>query len=600
MAAALAYLARQHWLLKQKLLSGDDQPRDEMLSCKLSSTGVGDISEKHASVDQPPSSPGASSVWCWGDQHTDRICRFHNLYYLPNKEQFAFLHGEDSVYVELPINRFDPALLDLSSVRDHNVNYFNYMDMLYSKSHQVLDNVQVVRGKSLVFRRFHPENLMHVIHDDLLPMFHTLVTMDTEYITKMSSFELEPFDVHLVLMDGRNPGPFRELYESFTSFAPLYSKDLHTSEQPICFTDAIVGLSKHTTWYQYGFAEPQGPIRNHNVTSWDLRRFGRFVKSRLKIGEPEEHDEPNTQTTVLLTRKSNRLILNEFDLTLALAQSLHMKVITMAIETHSLTDMITALSMATVLIGMHGSLLSLALFLPPGSMLVELFPYAVNPEHYTPYKTLVSLPGMEVEYVAWRNLDVRKSVTHVDRTWDQGGIAHLRLEEQQRILNSTEVPRHLCCRDPEWLFRIYQDTAVDIEAVIQLIQSKFQHLANPSTSTEKESTASPQTGIQTSRIFPSYVNDITCSPSDNSSPTSLFITWKPPVNLEFIGYQSIRYEVWIQELGVDDYMAWILSKTSHRFSAADIRPAVSYNIWIRCLMDDLVGPFNLNNVTCTT
>lgn len=601
MATALAYLARQHWLLKQRLSSGIDAPRDDMLPCKSSSAGVGKVLEKGASVDQLPSSPSASSsVWCWGDQHTDRICRFRNLYYLPNKEQFAFLHGEDSVYVGLPVDRFDPALLDLSSVRDHNVNYFNYMDMLYSKSHHVFDNVRVVRGRSLVFRRFHPENLMHVIHDDLLPMFHTLVTMDMEYVAKSSSFEVEPFDVHLVLMDGLNPGPFRELYESFSALAPLYRKEMHTSGQPICFTNAIVGLSKYTTWYQYGFAEPQGPIQNHNVTAWDLRRFGRFLKSRLNITETEERYEPSTaRTAVLLTRKSTRLITNEFDLTLALAQSLHMKVITMAIETHSLVDMIGTLSTATVLLGMHGSLLSLALFLPPGSILVELFPYAVNPDHYTPYKTLVSLPGMEVEYVAWRNLDVTKSVTHVDRTWDQGGIAHLGPEEQQRILNSTEVPRHLCCRDPEWLFRIYQDTAVNIEAVVQLIQSKFQHPVYPSTSGEMEATESPHpTGIQTNRIFPSYVSDITCNA--NSSPTSLFVAWKPPENLEFISYRSIRYEVWIQEYGVDDYVAWILSKTSHHFTAADIRPAVNYNIWIRCLMDDSVGPFNLNNVTCRT
>ena len=56
----------------------------------------------------------------------------------------------------------------------------------------------------------------------------------------------------------------------------------------------------------------------------------------------------------------------------------------MAIETHSMTELIAAVSRAKVLIGMHGSLLSLAMFLRPGSLLVELFPFARQPRALHP------------------------------------------------------------------------------------------------------------------------------------------------------------------------------------------------------------------------
>ena len=57
------------------------------------------------------------------------------------------------------------------------------------------------------------------------------------------------------------------------------------------------------------------------------------------------------------------------------------------------------------------------------------------------------------------------SVTHPD--WPQllGGIAHLPPHEQERVRAAVPVPPHLCCEDPAWLYRIYQDTTVDVAQV---------------------------------------------------------------------------------------------------------------------------------------
>jgi hypothetical protein len=56
-------------------------------------------------------------------------------------------------------------------------------------------------------------------------------------------------------------------------------------------------------------------------------------------------------------------------------------------------------------------------------------------------------------------------VTHP--TWPRllGGLGHLPAAEQARVHAQVPVPPHLCCEDPAWLYRIYQDTDVDVAAV---------------------------------------------------------------------------------------------------------------------------------------
>jgi protein O-mannose beta-1,4-N-acetylglucosaminyltransferase len=58
---------------------------------------------------------------------------------------------------------------------------------------------------------------------------------------------------------------------------------------------------------------------------------------------------------------------------------------------------------------------------------------------------------------------------HPDSPSWQGGIRHLSEDEQQKILTSKTVPSHTCCTNPYWLFRIYQDTKVDVDEVKALV-----------------------------------------------------------------------------------------------------------------------------------
>lgn len=132
-------------------------------------------------------------------------------------------------------------------------------------------------------------------------------------------------------------------------------------------------------------------------------------------------------------------------------------------EAMTVAQIIAVISTAAVAVGMHGSILIFGLFLPPGALLVELFPYAVPAEQYRPYRTMAELPALRLHYSAWENRLSANSVGYPDRPKAMGGLQHLSPEEREQVLAVTRVPPHLCCSDPYWLYRIYQDTTVDVE-----------------------------------------------------------------------------------------------------------------------------------------
>ncbi|XP_066290211.1 protein O-linked-mannose beta-1,4-N-acetylglucosaminyltransferase 2-like isoform X2 [Branchiostoma lanceolatum] len=521
-----------------------------------------------------------SSVWCWGDNNTDRMCKFSNLCFSPQHQHFVFFHGEQTMTHGIH-NRFQPALVDLSSVPDHNTQYFQYVDLPVSALRE-FKKVKIYPRTSLIFNRFNPDNLMHVFHDDLLPIYSTL-----RQITA-SDLDLFNLNTRLVVMEGWRPGEFVDLYQMFSTEDLVFKQDLVNSEELACFTNAHVGLSKATTWYQYGFKVPQGPKDNITVTAREITQFTDFVCTRLGI---EKTDNTESKYIVLFSRRLNRLIVNEVDVTIALAREFDMRVVTLSMESHTVPQQIAVIRKASMLVGVHGSFLTLAMFLPPGAVVVELFPYAVNPEHYEPYKTLANLPGMKLTYTAWRNTEQQNTIPHPDNPWDLGGIAHLDPAKQDAILRSKEVPRHLCCRNPEWLFRIYQDTVVDIPSFLKTVHTAFEDAE-----TNKQSTCQDEF----KKMYPGQVVDLTCQTVQSSDGhVGLQLSWQPPWNLPYLDAKDTKYEVWIQEQGKASYMPWILPFTSHVFSER-IGAGLDYNVWVRCIVDDtVVGPF-ADAVQCST
>ncbi|KAI4810757.1 hypothetical protein KUCAC02_013688 [Chaenocephalus aceratus] len=485
---------------------------------------------------------------CTGKMHTDRICRFDYLCYCSEAEEFVFFHSNSSVMLpNLGSRRFQPALLDLSSVEDHNTQYFNFLE-LPAAALKFMPKPVFVPDVTLILNRFNPDNLMHVFHDDLIPAFYTM----------MQYSDLD--EARLVFMEGWGEGPHFDLYRLLSSKQPLLKEQLKNFGKLMCFTKSYVGLSKMTTWYQYGFVQPQGPKANMLVSGNEIRQFARVLMDKMNITRVEEKDGGSSEDEkgkrdeyiVLFSRSTTRLILNEAELIMALAQEFQMRVVTVSLEEQSFPSTVQVISGASMLISMHGAQLITSLFLPRGAVVVELFP----------------------------NTKEENTITHPDKPWDQGGIIHLEKEEQERILASKDVPRHLCCRNPEWLFRIYQDTLVDIPSFLEVLKEGMK--TKPSVRRSKPA----------STVHPGRVREPQCQTSvQTTNEAKLTVSWQIPWNLKYLKVRELKYEVWIQEQGENTYMPYILPQQNYTFSE-NIKPFTTYLVWVRCIFNkNLLGPF---------
>lgn len=500
-----------------------------------------------------------SSVYCHGNNHTERFCRFSNLCYNPLLGDFIFFHDFKSEIIGVPEDRFSPALTDFSSVHDHNTQYFNFIDLPSSAFHNF--SVKFVHGTTILLKRFNPENLMHVFHDDLIPI----------YVTLRENFLLDnKNNILLAFADARNPGPYAELYEKFLNQQPVY---LHKEFQTLCFEKSIVGLNKHSLWYQYGFKQPQGPLdKDLNLVSPTLIHFRNYFLEQFSLNERSENDK-----ALLLTRKHNRKILNSQELAKTIEANVSLKLYEANLEEFSVFEVIEKIMSSKIVIGMHGSLLILSLFLPPYSHIIELFPYGISPNICTPYKTLAQIPSLKLTYHSWENKIEKNTFPHPEYPADHGGIMHLPLQEQKHIQNSTVKP-FLCCYNPEWLYRIYQDTIVDIDSFTNVIKDSTKSMVIKDT-------------VEI-RLFPSEVQNISCI---KTSENLIRIFWEKPWNLNFVNASTVEYELWYQNNEAeDDVKAFIMQKTVFSFK---INTSNIY-IWIRCHIDGRIGPFNGNPFVC--
>lgn len=301
------------------------------------------------------------------------------------------------------------------------------------------------RDITLVLTRFKPDNLAHVIHDDILPVYASLARV-TGHMTI-------PYDVRIGFADDYGVMAYDSLYQKLTSHDLAYNISMRDS----CFEELIVGFDKSTFWYQYGFSIPQGPVPH------DSSMISRYIRSFTA----EDQAPANGSHIVILSRTETRLILNEAQLSISLAKKFSKTVKLVSLELYSLEEIASMMSAACLVVGMHGALMSSMIWMPPDSCVLELFPYAVNPDHYTPYKTLANILG--IRYMSWQNRDLTQTVGHADWPCDVGGLGHLSDSQRQNILSQSEVPRHVCCDDPSWLYHIYQDTYADIHDIMNIL-----------------------------------------------------------------------------------------------------------------------------------
>lgn len=513
-----------------------------------------------------------SSIWCYGRNRNERSCKFKNLYYSTFLKEYIFFHGKSSIIQGMPDKRCDPALLDLSSVKDHNMKYFNYQDApIFALKN--FSRIFHIHQASLLFHRFNPENIMHVIHDDLLPLFYTLRHHFQDFQ------ENQPFnmDIQLIFMEAKQEGPYFDLYKLFSNRKPILFADLPSKDNYslVCFNEVTVGISKATTWYDYGFKSPQAPIPNHTADGDIIQQFTEHVTN--KLGTSKKNAGSDSGYVILFSRESNRLILNELELTFAIATTFNLRVVRLSLEANKLVEIIEQIQGSVGIIGMHGSILVLSMFLRPSCFVVELFPFAVNPRHYTPYKKLAEI--LSIRYASWQNKIKNNTVVYPNRTKYEGGIMHLDKKMQTDILYTYEIPRHLCCDNPYWLFRIYQDTIVNIPSFIKVM-----------TATSSGTTILPK--FKYVKKYPGKIKEVFCKKMEIENGAAMFVSWTPPWNMQFYNASEVSFEVWIHDILDDEYMAYSLQGVTEHTFVKNIRYNRSCSIWIRGIIRDNNGPFS--------
>lgn len=214
------------------------------------SAGSSEKDQKSAQITKKfYSSLPASSVYCYGSTKKDRVCRFKNLYFSSDTGAFFIVINRMSVINNVPLDR-SPALLDLTSLDDHGVFYFNYEqlggDALKDQT------VTVVEKLSFIFDRFHVGNIMHSLHDDIIALYHDIRHFQVVDTSKgqpdFASFSL---DHHLWLFEGFGAGDYGHLFELFSDHPLKFKSDADTAGI-MCFQDAVVGQTKLANWYHYG------------------------------------------------------------------------------------------------------------------------------------------------------------------------------------------------------------------------------------------------------------------------------------------------------------------------------------------------------------
>jgi protein O-mannose beta-1,4-N-acetylglucosaminyltransferase len=318
---------------------------------------------------------------------------------------------------------------------------------------------------------------MHLLHDDLLGWQDVKRHYNPE-ISKL--WLIDDYGRHLV---------YDSIYDKVVKTKFEHLNELSGRNRMICFKDATVGNSKRLVWYQYGYKSRQSPV-NHTISrdslaeAFDSMRrnaagedakiptkfYWKRLQAFLKIAKGLKPDYTEDLQIVVFTRKRTRLLLNLEQLVERLQSEFNLPVKTVGLEDHTVEQIIVEMSKTAIAIGLHGSLLVMAGFMPPGAVLIEAFPYAVPPTDYQPYRELCRILGHR--YRAWSSPhpDEPFTVGHPKRGKHEGGIGHLSEGEREAILGKRWIEPHKCCYDAAWLYRIFQDTFIDPDSVVELIK----------------------------------------------------------------------------------------------------------------------------------
>ncbi|KAI8811971.1 hypothetical protein BJ742DRAFT_75828 [Cladochytrium replicatum] len=183
---------------------------------------------------------------------------------------------------------------------------------------------------------------------------------------------------------------------------------------------------------------------------------------------------------IILTSRSRRKILNAPELaralkTLNLPLGVKLTPLVVQFEQWPVSTLIRLVRCSGGIVAMHSSILSLSLFLPRNSFIVELFPFAIASESLGKYKGITSSLDRRSSHLTWENKIEGNIRAFPYKSQKEGGIKHLDEGLQSTIVSMRSSDAPPCCSHPFWTFRLNQDIFVDIDEITILLK-KFMPL----------------------------------------------------------------------------------------------------------------------------
>ena len=123
------------------------------------------------------------------------------------------------------------------------------------------------------------------------------------------------------------------------------------------------------------------------------------------------------------------------------------------------------------------------------------------------------------------------------------------------------VPTHLCCKDPVWLFRIYQDTVVHIDELLRVIDEGLTESHDLITST-----TSPY------QVAPAGIEQLQCETIHRDKDVyDLKVTWALPWN----GGTADQFGLWVHQIYTE------LISNSTIIDLRHCEYGAEYDLWVR-------------------
>ncbi|XP_071444089.1 protein O-linked-mannose beta-1,4-N-acetylglucosaminyltransferase 2-like [Hetaerina americana] len=553
-----------------------------------------------------------SSVWCKLDPHDNshKTCTFSNLCWVPSEEQFIFLLGEESILHGVADWR-DLSILELSSVAGHNRFFLKIavVGLPISEQSPLFHHTIIKENEWVYFLwRFKPDNIMHIVHDDLIPLYYAYEELCAGKVQDC----VEKYK--LIFVDDVNNDFAFDLYQMFSRKSPesgysedeklLFLKDNWKSynNTTICFAHASIGLPRVTSWFQYGFGKPQGAIEGSSISTSVIKRFTKFLLKQMEISVPDKvgaHSYENNhlpQRALYISRSVNRRILNEMDVisttkdiySLFKKDKSHLQVDYFNPAPNSsssgLKEMLTVItqqSLPKLVFGMHSAALTVAAVVCLGMTaedtdlsFLELFPLGINPVAVSPLKALfnVIMPqnSNHIFYEDWVNVNASNSVLpRVDSDPLVGG-GDLCLE----LDLSSVLPAVECCHNKDYLCRMFQNTIVDTNSSFpKKLMSLFSQQKKYKAQGVQNQGPSHYRAFRW--FFPASVSNIQCLWNITKDESHLVLSWNSPINIHM---HSHHYAVAVTL----EYLNYSKETTmSERMGQERIVPEVSVDLFLK-------------------